>query len=293
VEGGGGEAGDTVVSGADQWVVRRQAVLDKLTSVARSDDRVAALWLQGSLARGDADPFSDIDAYLAIDDAAFDALWRDRAAFLEKIGHAYVSADATTPGLTALHALLEGGVKLDLFFEPLSKVVQQKRPSVRVLFDRGGVEAQLSTSYEPPRAVIAHILSIIIKMTRQGTTWPLRLLHRGQWSTLAMMELDLINQQITQLMAVQRDPAHFYMNAFSYHRLLDPAQQAVIAGLTQRALVALSAHDAAALKAVHLDVFDAFACEGQAACASLGATYPVGEAEERDLRALLEREWPG
>ncbi|HEX2593542.1 MAG TPA: nucleotidyltransferase domain-containing protein [Rhizomicrobium sp.] len=273
-------------------MARRQAVLDRLTDVARNDARIAALWLQGSLARGDADPFSDIDAYLAIDDAAFDGMWTDRMALLEKIGRPYAWSDATTPGLKAVHALLEGGVKLDLLLEPLSKVGQQKRPAIRVLFDRGGVEAQLSTGYEPPQAVIAHIIGVIIKMTRQGATWPLRLLHRDRWSTLAMMELDLINQQIAQLMVVQSDPANFYMNAFSYHRLLNPAQQATIADLTRRALVALSAQDAAALKAVHLDVYDALAREGRNACAALGAAYPLGDAEERDLRTLLEREWP-
>jgi predicted nucleotidyltransferase len=295
MEGGDSEAGDaTVTKGdADQWVTRRQAVLERVTEIARADARFAALWLQGSLARGDADPFSDIDAYLAVDDTAFDAVWQERLPLLEKIGRAYAWSDATMPGLKAIHALLEGGVKLDLFFEPVSSIAQQKRPAVRVLYDRGGIAAQLASGYEPPRAVIAHILGIIIKMTRQGSTWPLRLLHRGQWSTLAMMELDLINGQITQLMAVQRDPANFYMNAFSYHRLIDAAQQAIIASLTQRALPALAAHDEAALKAVHLDIYDAFAREGRAACVSLGAAYPMGDAEERDLRALLEREWSG
>ncbi|MGZ6009473.1 MAG: nucleotidyltransferase domain-containing protein, partial [Rhizomicrobium sp.] len=32
-----------------------------------SDERIAGVWLQGSLARGDHDPYSDIDAYIAVD----------------------------------------------------------------------------------------------------------------------------------------------------------------------------------------------------------------------------------
>lgn len=272
---------------------RRKAVLARLTELAALDERITALWLQGSLARDDHDAYSDIDAYLAIDDTAFDALWNERAQLLARIDRPLAWSDATFPGLKALHALLENGVKLDLFFEPVSKLEQQERPVVRVLYDRGGIAGRLHTGWEAPTQTIAHIVSTIIKMTRQGTTWPLRLLHRGQWSTLAMMELDLINQQIAQLMAIQRDPAHFYMNAFSLYRLLDAAQQAEIDRLTTRAQAALTARDTTALKAVHLDVFDALGREGRAACTALGTPYPIGTREEADLRALLEREWPG
>jgi len=278
---------------AGRMVTRRDAVLSRLVELAKTDLRIAAVWLQGSLARGDDDPFSDIDAYVAVEDAAFDAVWKDRAQFLASIARPYASSDATVPGLTAVHALLEGGVKIDLFFETASKIGEQRRPSVRVLFDRDGAAQRLLTGFEAPRQAIAYIIGIVIRMTRQGATWPLRLLHRGQWSTLVMMELDLINQQVAQLMAVRRDPANFYMNPFSFYRLLDCGQQAEIDALTGRALAAVSRRDPQALKAVHLDIFDALLREGRAACDALETPYPLGETEEADLRALLEREWPG
>ena len=142
-------------------------------------------------------------------------------------------------------------------------------------------------------AVIAAILGVIIKMTRQGATWPLRLLNRGQWSTLAMVELDLINAQVAQLMAVQNDPANFYTQPFSLYRRLTPKQQAEIDRLTHRALFAVTHRDATALKEIHLEIYDALVREGRAACAVLGAAYPLKDADERDLRGLLEREWSG
>jgi hypothetical protein len=108
-----------------------------------------------------------------------------------------------------------------------------------------------------------------------------------------MMELDLINHQIAQLMAVRRDPANFYANPFSLFRALDAGQRAEIDRLTQRALSAVSARDAGALKGVHLAIYDALVREGRAACATLGVAYPVGEREDADIRALLEREWGG
>jgi predicted nucleotidyltransferase len=41
----------------------RDALLAVLAEYATADSAVLALWLQGSLATGEADAFSDIDAY--------------------------------------------------------------------------------------------------------------------------------------------------------------------------------------------------------------------------------------
>ena len=278
---------------AQEMIARRDALLARLVDVAKSDERIAGVWLQGSLARGDHDPYSDIDAYIAVDDTSFDAVYAEREALLGKLFRPFAWCDATTPGLTAVHALSENGVKLDLFYEPESALEKQKRPAVKMLFDRRTIAPKLQTGWEPPVPTIAYILSVIIKMTRQGATWPLRLLHRGQWSTLAMVEIDLINAQIAQLMAVQIDPGNFYKTPFSLYRLLTAEQQAEIDRLTHRALFAVTHRDATALKEIHLEVYDALVREGRAACAALGAPYPLKEADEHDLRALLEREWSG
>jgi hypothetical protein len=278
---------------AREMVLRREALVERLIDVAKADRRIVGAWLQGSLARGDYDAYSDVDAYFAVEDAAFDGVWNERAALLAQIARPFAWSDATTPGLKAIHALLEGGIKLDLYFEPASRLEQQKRPAVYVLHDCAGCTPRLHTGFEAPIGAIAQVLSIIVRMTRQGATWPLRLLHRDQWSTLAMMELDLINAQVAQLMAVQRDPTNFYMNPYSYYRLLSAEQQTEIDRLTHRALFAVTHRDGTALKEVHLEVYDALVREGRAACAILGAHYPIGETEERDLRAHLEREWYG
>jgi len=278
---------------AQEMIVRRDAVIARLLDMARGDERIAALWLQGSLAEGAEDPYSDIDAYLAVDDTAFDAVYAERETLLGKLFRPFAWCDAPVPGIAAVHALAENGVKLDLFYETESALDKQKRPAVKVLFDRRSVESRLRTGWEPSVPAIAQILATIIRMTRQGATWPLRLLHRGQWSTLAMVELDLINAQVAQLMAVQADAGNFYKSSFSLYRLLNAEQQAEIDRLTHRALFAVAHRDATALKEVHLEVYDALVREGRSACAALGAPYPLKDADERDLRALLEREWGG
>ena len=297
MEEGSGEAEFASFTGmkshALEMVQRRDAVLARLVEVATADPRIAGVWLQGSLAAGGHDAYSDIDAYFAVEDAVFDTVYAEREQFLTRLFRPVAWCDATTPGLKAVHALSEDGIKFDLFFEQSSKLALQKRPAVRLLYDRGAIAPRLLTGWEAPVPTIAAILGVIIKMTRQGATWPLRLLHRGQWSTVAMMEIDLINAQIAQLMAVQLDPANFYKTPFSLYRLLDEEQQAELDRLTHRALYAVTHRDATELKEVHLEIYDALVREGRAACLALGAEYPLKEADERDLRALLEREWCG
>jgi hypothetical protein len=192
----------------------------------------------------------------------------------------------------AVHALLDGGARLDLFFEKASAAPVAPRPIAKALVDKTGLVSRLRLDWQPPAATVARIIQTIIRMTRQGATWPLRVLGRGQWATLAMMELDLINAQLAQLMAVQHDPANFYKNAFSLAPLLTDAERELLVELTADALAALAARDAAALKRVHLRLLDALVAEGRAACHALGVDYPISDAGEAEVRALIERSWP-
>lgn len=269
----------------------REATLGALVEHANAEPPIEALWLQGSLATGGADPFSDIDAYLAIRDDDYDAVWADRGGLLARLG-ALVWSNATTPGLIAIHALMAAGVRLDLFFEKASAVGAAPRPAVKVLVDKAGIAGQLKLGWSPSIPVVARSVTTIIRMTRQGATWPLRVLGRGQWPTLAAMELDLINRQLAQLMAVSHDAANFYKNPYSLAQLLSDDERAQLDDLTIEASAALAARDAAALKPVHLRLQDALVDAGRRACATLGVAYPIDAAAERAVRDLIEASWP-
>jgi hypothetical protein len=273
-------------------VAARDALIESLRRLTVQASEIRGLWLQGSLAAGTADAWSDIDAYLAVDDEAFERVWAERERWLARLGEPMVWSDATVPGLTAVHALMPQGVRLDLLFEPRWRVGQQRRPAVKLLVDKDGVAEQLQFGWTPSAPAIARTLQVIIRMTRQGATWPLRLLGREQWSTLAMMELDLINAQFAQLMAVAADPANFHRNPFSLAPALTDAQRAELDQLTTDALTALGRRDVLALKAVHMRVFDGLVREGRAACVALGVAYPIEEASERAVRDLIEANWP-
>ncbi|MGI8552298.1 MAG: hypothetical protein ACR2PL_16155 [Dehalococcoidia bacterium] len=59
---------------ADQYQEHREQLITRFEALTRQDPRVLALWLQGSLSDGTEDALSDIDAHIAIEDAAFDAV---------------------------------------------------------------------------------------------------------------------------------------------------------------------------------------------------------------------------
>jgi len=277
---------------ASPFVQRRERLIARLEALVHTDPRFVTLWLQGSLADGTADPFSDVDAYLAVTDDAFEDVYAHRADVVASLGTILAYADALVPGLRAVHCVLDGPVKLDLVFEPASRAPDVDRPAVRMLVDRAGLESKLKTGWKPPVQAAATRMDAIFRITRQGCTWPVRLLRRGQWSVFAMCELELIDDNLAMLLAVQHDPALLFHNRLSYPRLLRPEQRSLLDMLTSDLLAALGRRDLAALQEVHLRINDAIVREGRAAYAALGKPYPGSEEGDAAIRAFYEQEWP-
>lgn len=61
-------------------------LLGRAVARLRQDERVVALILGGSLARGAADLYSDVDLYVVVRDGAFDAILAERDAVTEVVG---------------------------------------------------------------------------------------------------------------------------------------------------------------------------------------------------------------
>jgi hypothetical protein len=277
---------------AATFVQERQKLIGRLEAIVREDPRLTALWLQGSLADGTEDPLSDVDAYLAVEDEAFDAVYAERQALVARLGTVLAYADGLIPGLKVVNCLLDGPVKLDLFFERRSAAPEQERPAVRLLVDKVGVGAKLKQGWAPPVQAATARLDAIFRGTLQGGAWPVRLLLRGQLATFAMCETIVINDNIATFMAAQLDAQLLFKNRFSQSRHLRPEQQAELQTLTDAVLRALEARDAAALLATHLRIFDAIVREGRAAYAALGMPYPGSAETAAAIRAFYERAWP-
>jgi hypothetical protein len=259
----------------------------------REDPRLLAFWLQGSLADGTADPLSDVDAYLAIDDAAFDSVLSSRRDIVERLGTILAFMDTPLPGLHAVHCLLDGPVKLDLFFEPLSKALSAERPAVRMRVDKASIGPRLKTGWEPPVETAVRRLDALYRGIQQGAAWPIRLLERGQWGTFAMVELELINDNLAQVLAAQRDPRLLFKNRLSYPRLLPADQRDLIESLSAAVLSALAERDLSALQEIHLQINAAIVREGRAAYAALGMPYAGSDEGDAAIAAFYRRAWPG
>lgn len=61
------------------------AFIDQLTTLAKDDPRVRALWLAGSFGKGIADRFSDVDAHLLLAEGAVEDFCQDVQTWLEQI----------------------------------------------------------------------------------------------------------------------------------------------------------------------------------------------------------------
>ena len=270
----------------DPIEARHDAVLAKLIEATKADDRIVAAWLQGSRADGSADPFSDIDFYVALSDEAYESF--DRIEFIEQAAHVLVHAEL--PGNLGVVCLLQGPVKLDLLVEQASVVGQMKRPAVKMLVDKGDLESKLVTGWTPSREDVAKEVDHLLRMTFQGSSWPVRLLRREQWMTHAYSEIVLIHNVILPLMLAPNDARVFERNPMTRERLLPPADREAIDVLAAQVLNALATRSLPRSYEAHIAISTALGRAGRAACEKFGLEFP--EAAEQEALRFYEREWP-
>lgn len=282
-------AGGAIALSADIFIAGREALIARLAGTVRADDRLAALWLQGSLADGSDDPWSDIDAYIAVRDGAFEAVFAERWQILERT--IPVLARSEEPALRMLNCVVAGPAKLDLFFEPVDSISGKVRPAVRVVLDKDGVTGGLRGGWTPPVERAAEMVDRMFRGTFQGGLWPVRFLGRGQWVMLAGVELQLVNDFLAAMMAVQIDPALLFKNPFSRPRHLPAARQAELDALGEKVLRAGAARDPAAMRDAHLAIIDTYFREGRAAYAAVGLAYPFTPETEDGFRAIYRDLW--
>jgi len=125
-----------------------RALFDRVAAAARADSRVRALWVSGSLARGDADAYSDLDLVAAIADAEFDAFaagWREWLA-------------AITPTVLAreipflrgsFYSLTPTCERLDVVIERASRVTQSMFRTRKLVFDKDDLHAHVPPPAPP------------------------------------------------------------------------------------------------------------------------------------------------
>jgi hypothetical protein len=160
-----------------------EPLLASATAVFEADERVRAMWVHGSVARGDADEVSDLDVIVAVRDQAlaeFAAGWRERLAGIT----ATVMARSTFGATGSWLSITPGGLRFDLWVEPVSQVGRSEVTDRRLVFDRDGLEALVPAPREPAPASQAKLDDL-----RAWASDCLALCAGGDAGALARLEL--------------------------------------------------------------------------------------------------------
>lgn len=131
----------------------RDALVGRIGAALGADGRVVAAWLGGSLGRGAADAWSDIDVWAVIEDGEMARFAAEQEAVVGAVGAPLLTLEApqnAPPGggyLLALYLARTGPLQVDWSWQPRS-TARLPRGS-RLLFDRVGIAAVASA--EPER----------------------------------------------------------------------------------------------------------------------------------------------
>jgi hypothetical protein len=136
------------------------ALFDRALDLARDDERVRALWLSGSLARGTADAASDLDLLIAVRDAdleAFAAGWRD---FLARITPTLIARPLPfLPG--SFYSVAPGRERLDVVVEAVGRLAHSPFRERLLVLDKDGLATRVpapAPTQQPSRERIAFLV---------------------------------------------------------------------------------------------------------------------------------------
>ena len=142
---------------------KHQAFMDRFVAACQADDRVVAAFVGGSYAKGTADAFSDLDLSLITTDAAYEAFFADRAAFLQQLGTLVFLENFGLPKMVFF--IFSDDSEGELWFGSESQLDHIHSGPYRVLLDKKRILAQAAfPEQEPTQAEQSEIL-------RRQITW--------------------------------------------------------------------------------------------------------------------------
>jgi len=138
-----------MVDGLDALSAGYHALFENARRVCEADERVRAMWLSGSLARGDADAGSDLDLLVAVRDDAVEEFARGWREWLARITPTVIARPLPfLPG--SFYSVTPGRERLDVVVEPVSKLGSSFFRTRRLVFDRDGLDARIPAAQPPP-----------------------------------------------------------------------------------------------------------------------------------------------
>jgi hypothetical protein len=271
--------------------VHDRFVSDCLDMLTR-DERVVAAWLEGSLAAGSADEWSDVDLHYAIDDDSFESVSSDTEMRLV-LGEIAPILGANRlpfgPGLVLLNATIEGPLRVDLYAERRSFSQQHPRLGQPVvLFDRVGLSETFRV--EPEAAVLPPPFQLAALLNRYayGFMWPVRLLGRRSYTSALMNAAIIAHEFLVPALLAQERPAEMHRELLTSERFLAPESRARVEAILDggaAGYLARADDGGTALAEAHAALVDGILSELRTACALHGVEWPTRT--EREIRSYI------
>lgn len=252
-------------------------IFEKARATFEADPRVRALWLGGSLARGEADRASDLDLLLAVRDEDLDDFLGEWREWLARITPTLIAGEL--PFVRGIfYCVAPGRERLDLVVETVSAVASSFHRHRAPVFDRDGLDARVPALLERAPDP-ARISGLVEEFFRDYGLLPVSL-EREDW-LLAQEGIHLLRNLLYQLFVEANAPLP-PMGVKQWSRKLHPEQRALLESLPSGA-----APERAAIVAANEQVARAFVREARRICAAHDVAWPTGlENATRDyLRA--------
>jgi hypothetical protein len=215
-------------------------------------------------------------------------VWQDRRGIIE--GIAPILASLEVRGVYGIGCLLEGPVKLDVFFEREGTLGAKSRVAVHRLWGPSTVFERLKMGDDLGDAAIRNSLETNVMGFLQGATWPVRLIARGQINTFLYCEILLVQTALVPLMLLERDRRAFHRNIFTRAKLLDPARATECSRLVDRMVDAVQSGDRIAMRDGHIEIHRRMCDLARAAFERFGIEFPPRV--ERAMVEFYKAEWP-
>ena len=136
-------------------------LLTQITDYLASDPRIMAAWLFGSLGRGDADEWSDIDIFVVVTDESLQDVVAQRQQFVTQIGKVLLAVEAPQNAphgggyLMTFYDMPIGPHQVDWYWQPQSLAYIPTKTTV--LFDHVGLARRDQAIEFPKREPVKEI----------------------------------------------------------------------------------------------------------------------------------------
>lgn len=184
----------------------RNELITRITEVLDADTRVGAAWLAGSIGRGEADEWSDIDLCIAVHDERVTEFWEDRLRFYNRVGRPVLlqpemPANASMAGGRFQLVVFDGPIEVDICVGSVGGA--QRYPATHVLFERVGIPVAIEPSLTPEERL------------GQAEWWltffwamaPIAVKYAGRGETRsAASQVDLLTQSLIALRRLVEQP---------------------------------------------------------------------------------------